>query len=187
MKWMPVEALEREARGRARRRRRGRSEGGSSARPAPRRCRRASRPARRAGDRSGRPAARPRGSTSGELPSQQPPDWKSISLPCLAVRRSIAVERRVGRDDPVGHRRSSAQKKPSGFGVVADEQALGLRVVVEHHLVVLAPDAGDLVAAEGGVGRVLVVAVGPHAAGLDRAAHAVRPAVSRVQTPAPRP
>ena len=40
---------------------------------------------------------------------------------------------------------------------------------------VLAADAGGLVAAERGVGRVLVVAVGPHAAGLDRAAHPVGP------------
>jgi hypothetical protein len=44
--------------------------------------------------------------------------------------------------------------------------------VVEHHLVVLAPDAGRLVAAEGRVRRVVVVAVGPYAPGLDRAAHA---------------
>ena len=60
--------------------------------------------------------------------------------------------------------------------VVADEQALGLRVVVEHHAVVLASDARGLVAAEGRAGGVLVVTVGPHAAGLDRATHAERAA-----------
>ena len=41
--------------------------------------------------------------------------------------------------------------------------------MVEHHLVVLAPDAGLLVAAERGVRRVLVVAVRPDPAGLDLA------------------
>ena len=45
--------------------------------------------------------------------------------------------------------------------------------MVQHHLVVFATDARLLVATEGGVSRVLVVAVGPHAAGLDGAAHAV--------------
>ncbi|PNG63817.1 hypothetical protein TI06_23040, partial [Vibrio vulnificus] len=51
--------------------------------------------------------------------------------------------------------------------VVAHQQVLGLLVVVEHHLLRLATDAGLLVAAERGVGRVQVVAVGPHATGLD--------------------
>src|SRR5579875_4045034 len=58
------------------------------------------------------------------------------------------------------------------LGVVAHEQALGLRVVVEHHPVVLPADARGLVAAERGMGGVLVVTVGPHAAGLDRTSHA---------------
>src|SRR5690242_7434257 len=56
---------------------------------------------------------------------------------------------------------------------VADEQVLRLLVVLQHHLVVLAADARLLVPAERGVGRVEVVAVRPHAAGLDAAAHAV--------------
>ena len=46
--------------------------------------------------------------------------------------------------------------------------------MVEHHLVVFAADARLLVATEGGVRGIGVVAVGPHAAGLDRAAHAVQ-------------
>src|SRR5258708_27155375 len=50
---------------------------------------------------------------------------------------------------------------------VADQQVLGLLVVVQHHLVGLAADARFLVAAEGRVRRVGVVAVGPHAPGLD--------------------
>src|SRR5215470_9012830 len=56
---------------------------------------------------------------------------------------------------------------------VADQQVLGLLVVLEHHLVVLAADAGLLVAAEGRVRRVKVIAVRPHPAGLDGAAEAV--------------
>src|SRR5690242_17480533 len=59
---------------------------------------------------------------------------------------------------------------------VADEEVLGLAVVVEHHSVVLAADAGDLVTAERRARRVLVVAVRPHPAGLDAAAHPVRAA-----------
>jgi len=38
--------------------------------------------------------------------------------------------------------------------------------------VVLAADAGFLVATEGGMGRILVVAVGPDAPGLDATTHA---------------
>ncbi|EJZ06057.1 hypothetical protein MFORT_28624 [Mycolicibacterium fortuitum subsp. fortuitum DSM 46621 = ATCC 6841 = JCM 6387] len=50
---------------------------------------------------------------------------------------------------------------------VAHQQVLGLLVVVEHHLVVLAADTGLLVTAERRVRGVGVVAVGPHPAGLD--------------------
>ena len=57
--------------------------------------------------------------------------------------------------------------------VVADQEVLGLLVVVQHHRVVLAADAGGLVAAERGTGRVGVVVVDPHAAGLDFPAGAV--------------
>src|SRR6059058_469050 len=53
------------------------------------------------------------------------------------------------------------------LGRVADQQVLGLLVVVEHHLVVLAADAGLLVATERGVRGVGVVAVGPDSACLD--------------------
>src|SRR6188768_1059919 len=74
-----------------------------------------------------------------------------------------------------------SSEQPEGLRVVADQQALRLRVVVEHHLVVLPPDARDLVAAEGRVSRVEVVAVRPHAPGLDAAAHAER--LARVPRP----
>ena len=56
---------------------------------------------------------------------------------------------------------------------VADQQVLGLLVVVEHHLVVLAADARLLVAAERRVRGIGVVAVGPDPARLDAAAEAV--------------
>src|SRR5579872_5627771 len=56
---------------------------------------------------------------------------------------------------------------------VADQEILGLLIVIEHHLVVLAADAGLLVAAERGVRRVGVIAIGPDASGLDRAAEAI--------------
>src|SRR5690606_8102037 len=57
---------------------------------------------------------------------------------------------------------------------VADQEVLGLLVVLEHLRVGLTSDAGALVPAERGVRGVGVVAVGPHTAGLDGAARAVR-------------
>src|SRR6478752_9092114 len=60
-----------------------------------------------------------------------------------------------------------------GLVAVRHEQVLSLLVVIEHHLVVLASNAGLLVAAERRVGRVGVVAVGPHPASLDITARAV--------------
>src|SRR5438105_11264622 len=65
-------------------------------------------------------------------------------------------------------------EKAEWLGAVADQQVLGLAVVFEHHPVVLPADAGNLVPAERGARRVLVVAVRPHATGLDGPAHAVR-------------
>ena len=47
--------------------------------------------------------------------------------------------------------------------------------MVEHHLVVLAPDAGLFVTAEGRMGGVEVVAIGPDPSGLEPAAEAVGP------------
>ena len=59
------------------------------------------------------------------------------------------------------------------LGAVADQEVLGLRVVLEHHLVVLPPHPGDLVATEGGSGGVEVVTVGPHPTRLDGPTHSV--------------
>src|SRR5690606_33736042 len=64
-------------------------------------------------------------------------------------------------------------KETERIDVVADQQVLGLLVVVEHHLVGLATHAGLLVAAERRMRGIQVVAVGPDAAGLDPAPHAI--------------
>src|SRR3990167_6193229 len=110
----------------------------------------------------------PRAKHIGELPSQQPPDWWNISGPCWVTSRaiqpsasSVAAIVLIGSEE--AHR----------LRIVGDQEVLGVLVVGQHHLVVLAADAGLLVAPERGVRRVQVVAVGPHAAGLERAAGAV--------------
>ena len=77
--------------------------------------------------------------------------------------------------------RRQGLEEPELVRVVADQQVLGLLVVVEHHLVVLPADAGGLVAAEGRARGVGVVAVRPHPAGLDRPPRAV----GRVGVPGP--
>src|SRR5262249_9197812 len=56
---------------------------------------------------------------------------------------------------------------------VADQQILGLLIVVEHHLVGFAPDARLLVAAERRVRGIGMAAVGPDPARLDRPAEPV--------------
>src|SRR5574338_325033 len=120
----------------------------------------------------------------GELPSQQPPDWWNMSGPCFARSRSmrataasVAITRlTVGMGTPVPSpgpppaadpgREGRELEEPQRLRRVADEQVLGLLVVVQHHPVRLPADARLLVAAEGGVRRVQVVAVGPDAARL---------------------
>src|SRR5690606_31102881 len=87
----------------------------------------------------------------------------------LAVHRSKARPRWAAGPAPAPGTSEEAQR----VDVVADQQVLGLLVVVEDHLVGFPADAGFLVAAEGRVSRIEVVAVGPHAPGLDAAAHAV--------------
>src|SRR5476649_2191577 len=57
--------------------------------------------------------------------------------------------------------------------VVAHQQVFGLLIVVEHHFVGFTADAGLFVTTERGMRRVQVIAVGPHATGLDRPPHAV--------------
>src|SRR3569623_573194 len=56
---------------------------------------------------------------------------------------------------------------------VADQEVLGLLIVIKHHLMGLAPNARLLVAAECRVRGIGVVAIGPDPASLDGAAEAV--------------
>lgn len=58
--------------------------------------------------------------------------------------------------------------------VVADQHILGLAIMRQHHLVGLAAESGLLVAAEGGVGGVGMVAVHPDTSSLDSAGHLVK-------------
>src|ERR1700687_276204 len=60
-----------------------------------------------------------------------------------------------------------ASEEAECLRAVTDQHVLRLLIVIEHHLVRLAADARLLVATERGVRRISVVAVGPHAAGLD--------------------
>src|ERR1022692_3115865 len=52
---------------------------------------------------------------------------------------------------------------------VTHQEVLGLLIVVEHHAVGFAADAGLLVSSKGSVCRISVVAVDPHASGLNAA------------------
>src|SRR4029077_15679594 len=60
------------------------------------------------------------------------------------------------------------------LGTIAHQHVLGLLVMVEHHLVRLAPDPRLLVAPERGMGRIQVKAVGPDAASLQAPTEPVR-------------
>src|SRR5689334_14837327 len=73
----------------------------------------------------------------------------------------------------VAHAPDRVSEEAELLRAVADQHVLGLLVVVEHHAMCLPPDAGLLVAAEGRVGRIGVVAIGPDAPGLYCAAEAV--------------
>src|SRR5690606_31382960 len=64
-------------------------------------------------------------------------------------------------------------KESQRAGAVADQQVFGLLIMLQCLFVGFAADTGFLVATEGGVGRVGVVAVGPDAACLNAPAHAV--------------
>src|SRR4051794_7023987 len=110
----------------------------------------------------------------GELPSQQPPDWWNISSPCCDS--SFAISSRAegvastcwGSDD-----KECLLKEAHGAGAIADQLILGLLVVIEHHAMVFAADAGLLVTAECGMRGIEVVAVRPHAAGVNFATEGV--------------
>ena len=123
-------------------RRRAPARAGSSARTGRRRCRRGSRRSRRAEGRSARAGARPSGKHIGELPSQQPPDWKNISGPCSALRRPISASADSVATTLGEGSACIGLEEPERLRVVGDELALRLGVVVEHHLVVLTPHPG---------------------------------------------
>src|SRR6516165_8064821 len=142
----------------------------------------------------------PAGKHIGTLPAQHPADWTNIRPSPRAARRRLMAARAAGVAEilaggcPPGSRVGSgcggpagaglarapgqarASEQPERLGAVADQEVLGLAVVLQHHLPVLAADAGDLVTAERGARWVLVVAVGPHPARLDGTAHAEGPA-----------
>src|SRR3954468_4321084 len=98
------------------------------------------------------------------------------SMPCAVMAsprwRMEEAPRKARR--PAWSNRTRRSEEPECLLAVGHQQVLRLLVVVQHHLVVLAPDARLLVAAEGRVRRVRVVAVRPHAARLDATAHAER-------------
>src|SRR5450631_2279217 len=56
---------------------------------------------------------------------------------------------------------------------VTHQHILGLLIMIQHHLVRLTTHARLLVTAKRGVRRIGVIAVGPHASGLDASAKAV--------------
>ena len=66
-----------------------------------------------------------------------------------------------------GHITAAGLEKAELAGRVAHQHTLSLLVVRQHHFVVFAADAGFFVAAKCRVGGVEVVAIGPHAPGLD--------------------
>src|ERR1700683_1434465 len=121
----------------------------------------------------------------GEEPSQQPPDWWNSTGPCSRVRtaiRSSAAPVATTRGGAVVNSAIWAPRwtpskpnseEPELLGAVADQQVLGLLIMVQHHLVGLAADARLLIAAKRRVGRIGMVAVGPHPTRLDGAAEAV--------------
>src|SRR5271156_3651512 len=96
--------------------------------------------------------------------------------PCCVLSSSMSS--RAASDTPTLSSTGSISARPPSeeaqrLGAVAHQHVLGLLVVIEHHLVRLASDARLLVAAERGMRRIGVVAIGPHASRLDAAAQAV--------------
>src|SRR5580704_14327801 len=117
----------------------------------------------------------------GALPSQHPPERWNMMGPCCVLSSSMSA--RAASETPtlsftgLSSTGSISARPPSEeaqrLGAVAHQHVLGLLVVIEHHLVRLAPDARFLVAAERGMRGIGVVAIGPHASRLDAAAQAV--------------
>ena len=104
-----------------------------------------------------------RGPSSGVCRYQQAAIAANTSQPQGARRADDA------RRANTPYRRQQRLKQPGLFLCVGDEQVLRLLVVVEHHEVVFAPDAGLLISTESGMRRVGVVLVDPHATSLNGA------------------
>ena len=73
----------------------------------------------------------------------------------------------------VASTRFTISEEPEFLFAIADEHVFCPLIMVEHHLMVLAANPGHFVAAERGVGRILVIAVDPDATGLNLAAEAI--------------
>src|SRR5262249_8786690 len=78
---------------------------------------------------------------------------------------------RIRRESPAGLRHPS--KEAELLRAVAHQHVFNLLIVIEHHLVSLPPDARLLVAAKRRMGGISVIAIGPHATGLDSGAEMV--------------
>src|SRR5579875_258371 len=89
-------------------------------------------------------------------------------LRCRSALRGLCGLVRITPASP-----HSSLEQAQRLRAVADQQVLGLLVMVEHHLVRLPTEAGLLVAPERGMGGIQVVAVGPHPASLDLAAQEI--------------
>src|SRR3989344_2262916 len=102
--------------------------------------------------------------TSG---SQPVPGWASLPQTVATLRQGRTTTPGTGCGPPPPSEEAELVFR------VRNQKILGLLVMVQHHLVRLAPNARFLVAAKRRVRRVGVVAVGPHTPSLDGAAHAV--------------
>ncbi len=108
------------------------------------------------------------------------PSAAPLLLPSLRCQRSFpasccsALTTQGGAHaPPCQTRNSDGLKESHRLSAVADQQILGLLIVVENHFVRLAPEAGLLVSAECRARRIHVVTVRPTAAGLYLPAHAI--------------
>src|ERR1700691_3325712 len=79
-------------------------------------------------------------------------------------------------------KRAPALEEAQRLGAVADQNVLRLLGMVEHHRMSLSADSGLLVAAEGCMRRIRMIAIGPDPACLDAAAETI----GGVQIPGPR-
>ena len=116
--------------------------------------------------------------------------WHVGLIPRTRCHGDVQLRMRAARKTchrPQAKRLRSCSEEAERLLPVADEQILRLLIVVEHHLVGFTPDARLLVSAEGRMRRIRVVAVRPHATGVDRAAEAVSPRAVPCPDPGARP